>query len=198
MNILFYSRECQSSQNLILLMKNIGVLNKFKSYCVDDNLDNLPPHITAVPTLIIKGLPEALVKNKAFEWLESVKYIKQSQIADNNRKMILMNMAKQAQLSGPCGYTSSEMSGVSDSFAFTNIDMAQPHAFSSCGDDQSNIIFTAPEEKDGMKEDEQKRRIAEYNLSLDKQNNEHSLFMKKEQLRNVIIAEQRKLNEQNN
>lgn len=198
MNIIFYSQNCGPSKNLISSMKNIGILDKFKCFCVDDNLDAVPPHITDVPTLIVSGISHPLVKKDAFKWVESIKYIKQSQAINQQKKLILANMMQQAQMKGPHGYSQGEMSGVSDTFAYTDIDMAQPHSYLNYGEENANAIFTAPEEAKKITKAEQNQKISNYMASLDKQNNDIQLSMKKEQLNKILIEEQQKLNEINN
>lgn len=197
MNIIFYSRNCESSHNLMMLMKNIGILDKFKIYCVDDNLDAVPPHIKNVPTLItnIKGNTHIMEFDEAVKWIQSIRYFKQCHIADQQKKMILMNMMKQAQMQGPHGYSQGEMNGISDTFAYTDIDMAQPHSFCNYGDE--NAIFTAPEEKNKITKAEQNQKIAEYKAILEKQNENILFAAKKEQLNQIFAMEQQKIAEQN-
>lgn len=197
MNIIFYSRNCNPSHDLMMSMKNIGILDKFRSYCVDDNLDAVPPHIKNVPTLIVKGINHPMEFDEAVKWLQSIKYIRQCQMADQQRKMILMNMMKQAQMEGPHGFSHGEMGGVSDTFAYTDVDMAQPHSFFNYGDENANTIFTAPEEKTKINKAEQNRIMAEYKASIDKQNDEILLSAKKEQINKMLMMEQQKIAEQN-
>ena len=55
-NLLFYSRECEDCKNLLILMKNINIINKFKLICTDRLTSNIPNYIRMVPTLIVKNL----------------------------------------------------------------------------------------------------------------------------------------------
>ena len=40
MNMIFYSDNCNTCRNIMMLLQNEGVLGQFKKICVDDCLDN--------------------------------------------------------------------------------------------------------------------------------------------------------------
>ena len=196
MNILFYSRNCVSCANLIQIMKNANLLHNFNMFCVDDHLNDLPPHITTVPTLIVGELKQQFVASDAFKWVESVKFMNQQNMIEMNKKIIMANMIKNAQMMGPHGYTNVEMGGFSDNFAFTDVDHAQAHTFFGYGKEGDNTIFTAPEEKDKLNNREQNRKISEIETKRKEQDKQLMSVMKQNQLDAVIEAEKIKIKDE--
>lgn len=195
MNILFYSRNCTTCASLIQIMTNEGLLQSFNLYCVDDHLHDLPPHITEVPTLIVQDINHPLVVGEAFKWVETIKFMNQRNVAEMNKRIILTNMMKNAQMIGPHGYAQTEMGGFSDTFAFTETDHALLQSFFENGSEKENAIFTAPEQEK-INDGEQKRRIGEILSSRKEQDKQHSTLMKQSQINAVIESEQNKIREQ--
>jgi len=178
MNVLFYSRHCRTSGVVLRILHNEGILNNFKLCCVDDNLDKVPPQITKVPTLIVKGIPKPLVADEIIRWLESIKFVKKPtpqetpmppQTTDTSKKMIL-------------GYVESEMNGFSDNFAFKDVDIALPHKYVGIGEDDKHPIFTAPENPQKMTALEQNKIIKDIEGKRTKQDEEYKNIMKEQQL----------------
>jgi hypothetical protein len=195
MNIFFYSRSCVTCANLMNIMKNINILQNFNLYCVDDHLNNLPPHITTIPTLIVGELKQQFVAGDAFKWVESVKFMNQKHAMEMNKKNIMANMIKQQQLMGPHGYANSEMGGFSDSFAFTDVDHAQAHSFFGYKSENDNTIFTAPEETEKISQSEQKKRMANVEINRKEQDKQNEVMMKNNQINAVIETEKQKIRE---
>ncbi len=201
MNIFFYSRNCVTCANLMQIMKNTNILQNFNLYCVDDHLNDLPPHITTVPTLIVGELKQQFVAADAFKWVDSVRFMNQRNMMEINKKIIMENMIKQQQMMGPHGYTQLEMNGFSDNFAFKDVDHAQAHSFFACGTENDNTIFTAPEEqkKDGkyigMTQQEQKAKMSNIEALRKEQDKQNESFMKHNQINAVIEAEKQKIKE---
>ena len=201
MNIIFYSRNCITCANLMQIMKNANILQNFNLYCVDDHLNDLPPHITTVPTLIVGELKQQFVAADAFIWVESIKFMNQRNMMEMNKKIIMANMIAQQQLMGPHGYTKQEMNGFSDSFAFTDADHAQAHSFFGYKTENDNTIFTAPEDKNndgkyiGMTQQEQKAKISQIELLRKEQDKQNESFMKQNQINAVIETEKQKIRE---
>ena len=88
MNVLFYSSNCNTCKNLLLLLKNEELIHTFKLVCVDDKLDKIPVQIDRVPTMIITNISKPLVAQETFKWIEQIKFIKQEQ---NNNNIIKYN-----------------------------------------------------------------------------------------------------------
>ena len=135
--ILIYSKKCQSSSNLIVIMQNMNLLLNFDMVCIDELIQQrrpLPPNIKTVPALILPELNSILQGRETFEWVEKMRI-----------NMIKMNISKNAQTSGPNGFTHVEMSGLSDNFAYTMTDLAQPKSYLPVGKDNEYAIYTGKE-----------------------------------------------------
>lgn len=134
---LFFSKKCQSSANLIVLLRNLNLLNNFEMVSLEDLIAQKkqpPPNIKSVPALIMQDLNLVLQGKETFEWVEKIRM-----------NMIKMNMAKTAQQAGPHGFTNVEMGGFSDNFAYTLTDLAQPKSFLPYGKDDEYAIYTGVE-----------------------------------------------------
>lgn len=140
-NILFYSTRCDACRRLIIIMKNENLIPYFKLICVDDKLNRLPPQIQAVPTMLIKGVKKPLVCEETFKWIEQVKFLRKQNI-QTDIKNINQSYKKNSDI---IGFDEDTMNGISDKFAFTEDDVALPHTYFNVGDEDKNIIFTAPE-----------------------------------------------------
>lgn len=191
MNILFYSQKCEYCRNLLMLLKNENLLCYFKLVCVDDKLDKLPPDMK-VPTLIVNNVSKPLVAQEAFEWVQQIKFIRQQQVMDINKKIIQQNMMAANTKKGPNGFDSDTMSGISDKFALTKIDQALPLSYFGVGEEDKNIIFTAPEQTKIGKTD-QSKLIKDLESRRQNQDTEHSAFIKQTQLEAVMNSEHEKL-----
>ncbi len=163
--ILIFSKKCQSCANLIVILKNMNLLLNFEMVCLEDLVAQnrqLPPNITKVPALILPEMNSVLQGKETFEWAEKIRM-----------NMIKMNMAKTMQNIGPNGFTTVEMGGFSDNFAYTLTDLPQPKSFLPYGKDDEYAIYTGVEvnkigDKDMgklMKDSENKRKELERNVS---------------------------------
>ena len=198
MNILFYSQKCEYCRNLLLLLKNENFIRYFKLICVDDKLDKLPPDMK-VPTMIVVNINKPLVAQEAFEWVQQMKFIRQQQVMDINKKIIQQQTAgNMNQKRGPIGFDNEIMSGLSDKFAFTNKDIALPHAYFDVGQEGANIIFTAPQEQNKISKPDQLKMIKELESRRTQQDCDNGTTMKQKQLEAVINAENEKLSNQIN
>ena len=75
-NILFYSNSCNTCKSLIKLLENEKLIQHFFPMCVDGKLEQLPPQIEVVPTMIVKDMNKPLVAEETFEYIKQVKFIK--------------------------------------------------------------------------------------------------------------------------
>ena len=71
-NIVFYSKNCNASKNLLMIMKNINILNNFILYCIEDK--KVPNGIKIVPTLLVSSINKPLEGVNAFKWVENIKF----------------------------------------------------------------------------------------------------------------------------
>lgn len=192
-NILFYSRNCDTCKNLIKILQNENLLGYFRLFCVDDRLDQIPKHITQVPTMIVSNVNKPLVSGETFEWVKNIKFIKQKFVMDMNKRTIqenLLNMAKN-NVSGPLGFVDSEMAGLSDKYALQDekIDQAFSHNYFGLGNETKNTIFTAPEQSKIDKQD-QLKKIKDMEKNRKTQDEEFVGVMKQQQLKAIISSEQ--------
>jgi hypothetical protein len=191
-NIIFYSELCDSCTNLRTLMHNENILHFFEKQCIDKKEDYYKKiGITHVPTLIVSDIPKPLVSIDAFKWLKDIKCLRYQNMINNNNKIIQYNMNKNMHMDGPNAYVSTEMSGMSDTFAYTDTDMAQPKSFSYGTED---AIYTAPTEDDKLTNVDQEKLIYDAHTSRKNQEKEFDNIMKKGQLQAIIKAEQNQLN----
>ena len=190
MNVLFYSQHCNTCKNLLLLLKNEQLLGYFKLVCVDNMLDKLPPDMI-VPTMIIVNLNKPIAGQETFEWVQQMKFIRQQQIMDVNKKIIQQTQMKNIK-KGPIGFDNDIMGGISDKFAFTKVDQPLPHTYFGVNDEDKNVIFTAPEGKKLDKGDHLKN-VKDIEERRNTQDNHHASLMKQRQIEAVMVAEHEKL-----
>lgn len=192
MNIFYYSKFSGMCTNLLKLMDNYKVLNKFLLKCVDD-MPELPRGLERVPTLIVVGIDKPLVAKEAMIWFDNMRPIFAQQCADIQNKQIMYNIMKNNQLAmkGPKGYAEEEYHGISDSFAYFDVDMPQPKTFCEYGNEK-DAIYTPPID-DKIKSDEQKRYIQKLEQDRRKQEGELVSIMKKEQIEAIMNNEREKL-----
>jgi len=190
-NILYYSRVSKLCLDIIKMLDNYNLLNHFMLKCIDD-MKQLPASLTRVPTLIIHGINKPLVANEAVAWFNENRPFLQKQNSEFNDKKLLYNMTKNMyDTNGPKGFSVNELDGVSDAFAYTETDQAQPKTFCAYGND-SDIIVTPP--KDGkINQVIQKKLLNDIQKSIKLQDEEYKTVMKQEQINKIIQKEQEQL-----
>jgi hypothetical protein len=74
---LFYSNKSPYCGELLIKIKQESMKDYYNYYCIDDPIvrAKLPPSITKVPTLIVKGIKKPLIGREVFSWLDTQKYI---------------------------------------------------------------------------------------------------------------------------
>lgn len=192
-NIFYYSRVSKLCLDLIRMMDNYGILNKFLLQCIDD-MNDIPKGLDRVPTLIVVGIPKPLVANEAVKWFNDNKPYLQQQGSDLQNKKLLYNITKTMyDQQGPKGFSSNELEGLSDNFAYSdeNFNYAQPKTFCLYGND-GDVIMTPP--KDGkLNSETQKNLICEIEKNQKKQDDECKVYMKQEQLNKIMQKERDEL-----
>lgn len=195
-NILFYSLKCEACINLLTLMRNENLLCYFKLISVDNQYEKmLSMGIKSVPTMIVSTINKPLVCQETFKWVEQIKYIKQNQVMDINKKIIQQNMMNNVTKKGPIGYDDEIMGGLSDKFAFTKVDEPLPHAYFGLGDEDKNAIFTAPEQ-DKLSKDYQNKMIGELKSKRDIQDSDYINYNKQQQINAIVNSEKEKILQQ--
>jgi hypothetical protein len=197
-NILFYSKSCETCKTLLTVLKNENLLGNFKLICVDDT-KVLPTDLTRVPTMLVININRPLVAQETFEWVSQMKFLRQQQIMDINKKIIQQNTTYMANnKKGPIGYDSEIMGSFSDKFAFANENKNDPfpQSFIGIGDEDKNVIFTAPQEKDAISKTHHSKLIKEIEERRSVQDNDHLAYAKQIQMELVMKAENEKLMQQ--
>ena len=71
--VLFYSKNCAHSKKFLeALVKNPSLSSVIRKVSVDHpDQQRIPPMVTSVPTLIVRGLNRPLVGEQVFSWLEN-------------------------------------------------------------------------------------------------------------------------------
>lgn len=187
MNVFYYSRVSKLCLDLICMMDNYGILTRFKLKCIDD-MQELPKSLERVPTLVVIGIDKPLVANEAVKWFNDNRLFLQQQSSELQDKKLLYNMTKNMyDQQGPKGFSSNELGGLSDDFAYTEADQAQPKTFCLYGND-TDVILTPP--KDGkINEETQKKLLAEFEKTQKSQESEYRVIMKQEQVNKLIQKE---------
>lgn len=145
-------------RSLIQILKNENMLGYFKCICVDsENVRNkLPPAINKVPTAIIPSIGKKYVADEIFNWVQSLKMVRKqhAQPLQNNishTSSVCLNNPKTPQSpqthANPIGFVTHEMSGLSDTYAYTTVDEVPRHSYVSCSEIDKSNIFTAPEKQ---------------------------------------------------
>lgn len=187
--MLFYSRSCKTCINLLNILKNENFLGYFKLVCVDDILEKLPPDMI-VPMMTLSNINQPLVAQETFGWISKMKFFRDQQLMNINKKIIQQN---QHNNTGPIGFDDEIMGGISDKFAFTKKDVPLPHAYQLVDGSNQNAIFTAPEIKDKVDRQTQSHLLKEIATRRDQQDVEFANHAKQQQINAAIQSEQKKL-----
>ncbi|AYV82174.1 MAG: hypothetical protein Homavirus13_3 [Homavirus sp.] len=191
-NILFYSKKCPTCINVLNLLQNEKLLGYFKLFCVDERLNNLPPYIKVVPTMVVSDINKPLVMQEIFEYIQRIKFMRQKNMMDMNKRIIQQNLINTSQntQSGPIGFKESEMSSISDTFAYTQIDMPMAQSFVNVND--KHAIFTPPLQKDEvMNKATQEQLINSLENTRKEQEKEYNALLKQKRLDAIMKAEQK-------
>lgn len=153
------------------MLTNEGIISNFKLFCVDNRLHELPVHLKLVPAFIIKNENRVVEGADTFKWLNNYKYLNGS--------------APQKQEKGILGLVEGEMKGMSDQYAYTTVDKAQPKTYFGIGEEEKNAIYTAPDIGKLSKKD-QSNMIRDLETTRKDQDKTYANNMKKQQI-NVIL-----------
>tara|TARA_Y100000766_G_C18627954_1_gene469326 strand:+ start:18 stop:662 length:645 start_codon:yes stop_codon:yes gene_type:complete len=187
-NTLFYSRKCKTCQDLYILLKNYNLIKLFNCISVDNLKDYSflkKNNITMVPTIIVPS------QNKFYKGSETFTYINELNFFNNSKHNIIKK-----NISNKYEYVQEEMNGISDSYAYTKYDNPQPKSFEYNNTDKKNIIFTAPELKNKLTEDYQKKLVKEQEHIRSIQDDQLKEIAKNEQIKTYLLEDQRKLIEE--
>jgi hypothetical protein len=196
-NLIFYSQNCPTCRNLIMILKNENLLSCFNLICVDDKLDKFPQNMR-IPTMTVVDLNKPLVAEETFEWVKRIKFMRQNQVMDTNKRIIQTNNNNNNIDTGPVGYDDKLFGGISDTFALTKSDMALPHAYVGANDTDKNVIFTAPQDNVKLNRDDQQKMMKMLGDKRSIQDENIGLLMKQGQINAVMNADNDRYNRINN
>ena len=169
---LFYSPRCESSANFIRIITSEKINNLFNLVSIDtmstEQLISLG--IKKTPMLVLRNQQNQTVGvhegQSAFEWLNNlIQFRRQNMmnmVEQNRKKLIQSNMAQQMNKDNVAG-RSDELTGISDNFAYVNVDYVPTKSFLPYGQDNDFKILTFKDNQGKISENEMKGKINEYN-----------------------------------
>ena len=69
-NILFFSKHCKYSKEILIMLEKTGILNTIIQVCIDDNNIQIPSFINVVPTLYLSETKNILTEDNLNSWIE--------------------------------------------------------------------------------------------------------------------------------
>ncbi len=178
---LFYSPRCESSANFIRIITSEKINNLFNLVSIDtmstEQLISLG--IKKTPMLVLRNQQNQTVGvhegQSAFEWLNNlIQFRRQNMmnmVEQNRKKLIQSNIAQQMNKDNVAG-RSDELTGISDNFAYVNVDYVPTKSFLPYGQDNDFKILTFKDNQGKISENEMKGKINEYNSMRGKTDNE--------------------------
>ena len=169
---LFYSPRCESSANFIRIITSEKINNLFNLVSIDtmstEQLISLG--IKKTPMLVLRNQQNQTIGvhegQTAFEWLNNlIQFRRQNMmnmVEQNRKKLIQSNMAQQMNKDNIAG-RSDELTGISDNFAYVNVDYVPTKSFLPYGQDSDFKILTFKDNQGKISENEMKGKINEYN-----------------------------------
>jgi len=192
---LFYSPRCESSSNFIRIITSEKINNMFNLVSIDtmptDQLVSLG--IKKTPMLVLRNQQNQTIGvhegQPAFEWLNNlIQFRRQNMtnmIEQNRNKLIQSNMAQQLNKDNVSG-KSDELTGVSDNFAYINIDYVPTKSFLPYGQDSDFKILTFNDNQGKISEKDMKNKITEYQSNRGKSDNEIKNIIENQLKSNII------------
>lgn len=193
---LFYSVKCNECMNLLQVITNENISKMFIPICLDKYTS------TQISTLSIKEIPAIVIssdnnKPSVFEgpqqcsnWLNSFIVNRRKNIVnnvENNRKNI-----QQAQNDirknedGAIEYNENEMEGVSDNYAYSNVDVAQPKNYVLVGDEGNQHIVTANETENKLDKNGMRKQLMDLEMKRTTDTKEYVNIMEQSQIQKIV------------
>ncbi len=178
---LFYSPRCESSANFIRIITSEKINNLFNLVSIDtmstEQLISLG--IKKTPMLVLRNQQNQTIGvhegQSAFEWLNNlIQFRRQNMmnmVEQNRKKLIQSNMAQQINKDNVAG-RSDELTGISDNFAYVNVDYVPTKSFLPYGQDNDFKILTFKDNQGKISEHDMKGKINEYNTMRGNTDNE--------------------------
>ncbi len=174
---LFYSPRCESSANFIRIITSEKINTMFSLISIDtmatDQLISLG--IKKTPMLVLRNQNNETIgvhEGKAvFDWLNNlIQFRRQNMInmvEQNRKRLIQSNMTQQVNKDNISG-TSDEMMGLSDNFAYVNVDYVPTKSYLPYGQDNDFKILTFTDSQGKITERDMKSKISEYESARNK------------------------------
>jgi hypothetical protein len=189
MNMIFYSDNCNTCRNIMMLLQNEGVLGQFKKICVDDCLDKLPLDMQ-VPLMRLVNVPDPLYAKQIYNWISHIKFMKQTALPETQQGQ----GSQGSKQSGPYSFDADVLTSISDRFAFSDpeINEAMPQSYFGINQEKDNSIYTPPKDKSKIGKEEQKKILAHVESKRTQQNNEFAVHSKQMQIEMLMNDEYEK------
>jgi hypothetical protein len=178
---LFYSPRCESSANFIRIITSEKINNLFNMVSIDTMSTEqiISLGIKKTPMLVLRNQQNQTIGvnegQAAFEWLNNlIQFRRQNMmnmVEQNRKRLIQSNMAQQMNKDSVIG-KSDELGGVSDSFAYINVDYVPTKSFLPYGQDANFKILTFKDNQGKINEREMNNKISEYNTTRTKTDTE--------------------------
>ena len=200
---LYYSKKSKACDDLLMFIKNQGILNMFEIYCIDTMTDEqlIKLQLNVVPTIAVvsfkegKNIIDLYEKINAFKWVEQLVVNRRQNMlkyAETNRRLVQQTEMKKKIKEGLYEYCKNETEGISDAYTYLadNIESAQPKSYLPYGKDNMYTIMTIPEDKtkSGYKLTEKEQRDLSNKLMKERTEQDASLksMMETEQIEKVV------------
>lgn len=173
-DILFYSNKCPHSNKLITMITNHNLNNRFNFVCIENvPRSNIPKFITKVPTIVVNG-KQPFIGASSFNYINallltwqntnSYESINKVDIYANQNTNPLLISAKNPNIkinNGPNGLSFTEISKISDDYAFVkdDDDFKESNKRLQYLDSKEGIIDYLPKEKRKINKKEQDERL---------------------------------------
>jgi hypothetical protein len=196
-SILFYLSTCPTCNRFRLECQKYNILKNFQEIKIDNNIEYYKQKgLVIVPTIKVIGYSKSFIGSECFEWLNSIistinQQKNNSPINIPNKKNEQYNKITKPPLVeknnetknlNDMGYRPNEMNGISDTYAYKDIDTAFPMSFQSRN--LNTEIYTPPIEKNKIEKSKQTELIKKMELV---RNNDKNEFIKiAEQERNKV------------
>ena len=87
---------------------------------------------------------------------------------------------------GAIEYNENEMEGISDSYSYNNVDLAQPKNFVMVGNEDKQHIVTVNENESKFSKNELRAKMSELNIQRNIDTKEYSQFMEQSQIQKIV------------
>lgn len=178
---LFYSSRCESSANFIRIITSEKINTMFNLISIDtmstEQLISLG--IKKTPMLVLRNQNNETIGvhegQASFEWLNNlIQFRRQNMmnmVEQNRKRLIQSNMAIQANKDNVSG-RSDELTGLSDNFAYFDVDYVPTKTYLPYGQDNEFKILTFKDNQGKISERDMKSKISEYETTRKQTDNE--------------------------